>query len=418
MIRRFLPLACAACFGDVAGAQRVDTVVRVAGPPKYPGVATLREEMSIGAVDGADVYTFEKVFDIAVAKDGAVYVLDRPTNVIRVYDAAGKYLRTFGRRGQGPGEIQSPSGMKLLADGRLLVWDTGNARMNVYTPTGANLSPWPVRGSGGNLQWGSLVTDSAGFAYAKSSTAIIIPPERRAPGGPPMDVRSFWFRIRGSDGAVVDTLHEPELPAFPAPFRATSQRGWRQMALPFAAPRIVEMSPLGYFVTGVADRFAFELRVPGRPVVSVRRAVAPTPVSDSERAEHRSRIEDAMREVDPLWTWGGRDLPKVKPFYSEIIVGLDGRIWLTREKATPPLVRAPSTSGRAGAGAAMTEAPDPSFVYRPTLFDVFEPSGAFIGQVQAPPKVSLIVLKGDYVWGVARDDDDVEFVKRYRIIWK
>ena len=52
------------------------------------------------------------------------------------------------------------------------------------------------------------------------------------------------------------------------------------------------------------------------------------------------------------------------------------------------------------------------------MFDVFEPSGSFVGRVQAPPNVALAITKGDYVWAVSRNDDDVAFVKRYRINWR
>src|SRR5688572_135328 len=104
-------------FAIVAGAQRQDTIVRMAGAPRHAGVSVLREELSIGAVSGADEYTFGKVLDMAVAKDGSIYVLDGAINSIRIYDGAGKYLRTFARRGQGPGEIQSAGGMRVLPDG-------------------------------------------------------------------------------------------------------------------------------------------------------------------------------------------------------------------------------------------------------------------------------------------------------------
>jgi hypothetical protein len=409
---RFSRILLPLLFTGVAGAQRPDTVVRVAGAPRHPG-PSVREELSIGSVSGADEYTFGKVFDVAVAKDGLIYVLDRSINSIRMYDAGGKYLRTFARRGQGPGEIQSPGGMRVLPDGRVLVWDTGNRRVNVYTAIGTNLSPWMVPASGGTTVGGHLAVDTAGRVHVLSTA--ISPPTG---GSRDIQVKLSWIRVRSSDGVVIDTIPEPELPPFPEPFRARNSRGWVQMAMPFAARRIVTLSPLGYFVTGVADRYAFEVRAPGQPIVSVRRTVAPTPVTSRERDEARNRIETAMREVDPIWTWGGRDLPTAKPFYSEIEVDADGRIWLTRDKATPPLVRSLSSRGRSGAGVPSVEAPDASFVYTPTLYDVFEPSGVFIGQVQMPPKVAPKVIRGDLVWAVARDDDDVEFVRRYRIVWK
>jgi len=55
---------------------------------------------------------------------------------------------------------------------------------------------------------------------------------------------------------------------------------------------------------------------------------------------------------------------------------------------------------------------------RPALYDVFEPNGAYVGQVEVPPRVSTVVRRGDYVWGVEFDDDDVQRVVRFRIVWR
>jgi hypothetical protein len=52
------------------------------------------------------------------------------------------------------------------------------------------------------------------------------------------------------------------------------------------------------------------------------------------------------------------------------------------------------------------------------LYDVFEPSGAYLGRVEIPPRMVLGALRGDQVWGVAYNEDDVAFLKRYRINWR
>src|SRR5687768_18595742 len=63
---------------SVAHAQRSDTTVRQIGAPVHAGVATLVEEMSIGAASGAPEVTFSGVAEVAVGRDGSVFVRDRP----------------------------------------------------------------------------------------------------------------------------------------------------------------------------------------------------------------------------------------------------------------------------------------------------------------------------------------------------
>lgn len=53
--------------------------------------STLIDEMSIGMIDGAEEYMFGDIADIAVSKDGTVYVLDRRVYGVRAHDATEKY---------------------------------------------------------------------------------------------------------------------------------------------------------------------------------------------------------------------------------------------------------------------------------------------------------------------------------------
>jgi hypothetical protein len=72
---------------------------------------------------------------------------------------------------------------------------------------------------------------------------------------------------------------------------------------------------------------------------------------------------------------------------------------------------APAPSGRRSSRA--PDAPPP----QPALYDVFEPDGRFLGQVRIPPKVTTVLRRGDHIWAVQLDEDDVPRIKRYRINW-
>lgn len=190
--------------------------------------------------------------------------------------------------------------------------------------------------------------------------------------------------------------------------------------VPFSPTRIVTISPFGYLIAGLPDRYAFEIHQPGGPVVSVRRDVKPEPVSRAERAEARREVEERMRQTDPTWSWNGPDIPDVKPLYADIQVGLDGRIWVALRPEVSPRVGSSSGGGGVGPPSSRRPAPQPASreAPRPALYDVFEPEGRYLGQVQVPARVSSVVRRGDHIWGVAYDEDDVPRIKRYRIAWK
>jgi hypothetical protein len=58
----------------------------------------------------------------------------------------GKYLRSFGRLGSGPGEFKTPHDLTLDPQGRLLVADRGNHRIQVLDQDGNFIEEWKQYG--------------------------------------------------------------------------------------------------------------------------------------------------------------------------------------------------------------------------------------------------------------------------------
>jgi hypothetical protein len=48
----------------------------------------------------------------------------------------------------------------------------------------------------------------------------------------------------------------------------------------------------------------------------------------------------------------------------------------------------------------------------------YEPSGAYVGQVQVPARVDPIVMRGNFIWATTCNNDAVPSVGRYRIVWR
>lgn len=159
--------------------------------------AHLVEEVRIGQLEGPEEYTFGAVNGLAVAPDGAIYVVDRHGPALRKYAADGTYLRTFGGKGKGPGEYaNTDGGVAVLPDGRVLLRDPGNGRITVYSSEGEYLDAWRI--SGGMDTNSPLIVDTAGRSYHM---------------GFEFDEATFtsWFVRFAPDGTVLDTLPYPDL---------------------------------------------------------------------------------------------------------------------------------------------------------------------------------------------------------------
>ena len=79
---------------------------------------------------------FAKPSGVAVDSDGNLYVADMLNARIEIFDADGNFIRTFGKRGDGPGYFAMPKGVAIDCDGHIWVTDPQQNRMQVYSSEG------------------------------------------------------------------------------------------------------------------------------------------------------------------------------------------------------------------------------------------------------------------------------------------
>ncbi|MFQ6108177.1 MAG: 6-bladed beta-propeller [Candidatus Aminicenantales bacterium] len=79
---------------------------------------------------------FSELTAFAVDDEGSIYTLDRKDSRIRVFDRNGKFVRRFGKKGQGPGELNQPVGLQITPEKELLVEDALNRRFVFFSLDG------------------------------------------------------------------------------------------------------------------------------------------------------------------------------------------------------------------------------------------------------------------------------------------
>lgn len=90
----------------------------------------------VGVEEGNETEVFSNIAGVGFDDAGNLFVLDRDNGRILVFDASGKYVRTVGSRGQGPGEFTFPVGLAVFPDGSLAVMDLGNSGISLFDPKG------------------------------------------------------------------------------------------------------------------------------------------------------------------------------------------------------------------------------------------------------------------------------------------
>ena len=94
---------------------------------------------------GLDV--FDQPTSMAVAPNGDIFVSEghAPTfgnSRITKFDKNGKFIKTFGHLGSGPGELKGPHVLAFDSQGRLFVADRSNSRVAIFDQQGTFLDAW------------------------------------------------------------------------------------------------------------------------------------------------------------------------------------------------------------------------------------------------------------------------------------
>lgn len=384
----------------------VDTVadtikVRTVSGQMWPADGRLVSDVSIGVLDGAPEYQFGSIRALAVDGGGDIYVLDAHGPVIRKYAPDGTYVSDIGREGEGPGEYKRPdSGLTFTPDGRLVLRDPGNGRMSIYSPDGDYQGSWPLAGS----------MNTSNPLTATRSNDVLTPVIKNL-GASVTEWQ--WGLARYHPDGTVDTLDVPDLGYEEARVSGESENSSSMTGVPFSPQQEAVYSPLGYFVTGVSDSYSFELLRESAPVVQISRDYEPVPVLPDEKAIRRKQITENFTENFPGWRWNGPDIPDVKPAYRDFLVSDEGRIWVL---ASMPSERTMSDA-EVRAEEQRLERPVNPYV-EPVAFDVFEPTGEYLGRVTAPDGLQLNprpVIRDMDVWAVITDDLDVARVHHFRV---
>lgn len=126
------------------------------------------EGLKIGALGlrGQPHRPFNHPTDVAIAPSGDIYVSDGYAGWrVHRFAADGAHLSSWGSFGAGPGEFAEPHAIWCQPDGRVVVVDRCNHRLQVFDPQGRFLEQW-----GGFRRPVAIWGDAAGRLYVTDET--------------------------------------------------------------------------------------------------------------------------------------------------------------------------------------------------------------------------------------------------------
>ena len=96
------------------------------------------------AAEGPD--TFSGPTDLVIAPNGDIFVSDghvaNANGRIVKFSKDGKFIKAWGKKGKGPGEMDTPHSIAMDSRGRLFVGDRANSRIQIFDQDGKFLDQW------------------------------------------------------------------------------------------------------------------------------------------------------------------------------------------------------------------------------------------------------------------------------------
>lgn len=344
-----------------------------------------------GAETG-DETAFAFVGPVRFLQNGGLVIGDVASSRLLIYDEAGDYVRSLGRRGDGPGEIRRLTSLGVLAGDALSTFDGSLRRLSVWSLDSGFVRGTTLSESSGGESW------PADAWRWRDSLAIVlqlaITPQDSVPPGAgvrrwPMRAQ-IWLRDR--DGRALAAS-----PSFGGMYSGLFERG--DTRLPFSnQPFVATARNRTYFGSGDA----FDIRWLDSTFTLagvIRWPSRDEPLTTAEveqvRGEAIALISRRPLPANPLaMNFAPEILPRNRPSLGRVFVDRDGNVWAERFEATR-LGTALQTPGRE--------------------WSVLSPTGAPVAILELPARTRLEDVRGAKAVVVHFDSLDVQTVAVHTI---
>lgn len=327
---------------------------------------------SVGGNDAPDL--FGRIMQVIRLSSGDIAVAEGMAGEIRVFDDGGGHLRTFGRRGEGPGEFTNLWTIAELPGDTIAAFDSWG-KASYFTSSGTFIR--------------SLLIPRLPGASAPQLTGwlddgtLLINALTRSPSRDTRERSTYFLYAVGRDGEVLGTLGE----------FAGQQLGRNGHALAFSGR--AEFAADGNLAWhGHSSRFELvghDLSGSVRRIVRVDRI--PRAVTQAEIDESRAVVEKSLQgmsgpAVDRI---RATEFASTHPVHGRVLSDEAGNLWVERYRSD--LLE---ESG-------------------PREWDIFDDEGRLIGYLATPGDFRITWISEQFVLGVHSDSLGVQTVRMDRL---
>jgi hypothetical protein len=155
--------------------------------------------VSIGVEDGEDPYLLAGLAGAVTLSGDRIVLANRASDELRYFDATGKFIRSAGRSGVGPGEFRQPSALQVLQGDTVYAGDFRPFRLLVFGPDGT----WQR-----TIDLDPMEMNTPRSMNVLPGGRLLLAFDERRTDAKPSDfpVKTLSVRFYGTDGKVADTI--------------------------------------------------------------------------------------------------------------------------------------------------------------------------------------------------------------------
>jgi hypothetical protein len=288
--------------------------------------------------------------DIVVDDKGSLYVCDYKENNIKRFDAAGKFLGTIGKKGQGPGDLNGPNELEFSRE-RVYVREGMNMRVSILKPDGSVIKLVPIDFQKGFWQAMRALPDGR-FVVQKE---IVHREDLNAP-------QDFILELYSSDLDFIKSIYERQIRRN----KYINEPRYGNIPIPFSPDVYWDVTPDGKIVLGYSKKYEIDFYdLEKGKVSSFSHRYTPVEVGTQDKDQFFQGImvatmtdagERNVKRGAPDYMIKNTEFPKIFPAFRDIKVDLQGNVWII-----PWTSRFQKTGG---------------------IFDAFATDGEFLSRVQ------------------------------------
>lgn len=340
---------------------------------------TIVESFRIGDSDGVGPDVFGYASTLIVDDLDRIWVADALANELRVFEADGRFVRTVGRRGEGPGEFARIGPVFHGPNSTIWVEDLSLVRWEVFDTAGKRVEGHRSTSTlrGGRRQW------------TRNGLFLVLEPHPELPGA-----EALVAYVRTPDGAISRegrVFNLPPEPPWTGGVTISIGPISTVVAIPFTPrPSGALGTDLDYWSSeGIVEDNSYQVhRISlenGDTLLTVKRRFTPVEIPATTRsAAIDSLLEEFRAQGVPSGTLKPDMVPRKYPAFEDIFISATGQLWVRRVFA----------DGRSG-------------------FDVFAADGRLLGRPNVEVDLAgmrIISITATSIYGIDTDGLGVNYV--------